>query len=287
MWILPQHLLGKYVAEHRLSDAPLGRRPIGTGPYRFIERKSGDRVVLGADSDYYEGRPHLDRIMYRVIPSQSTILLELRARGLDFANLAAIQYARQTQSPAFRGAYKKYRYPSDRYTYLGFNLEDRRFADKRVRQAFAYAIDKRELVDGPLMGLARPATGPLRPGTWAYTDEVRQYPFDPHKARALLAQAGWKDRNGDGLVEDTRGRPFSFVIQTNHGNEDRRKVAEVIQQRLRDIGGATQIQTIEWAAFLGEFIQKRRFEAILLGWEVGPIPTSTMCGTHLRLDRAS
>jgi peptide/nickel transport system substrate-binding protein len=272
MWMLPKHLLESYAASGRLRESPLNSRPVGTGPYRFQQWSSGEKVVLLANPDYYEGRPYLGRVVYRIIPSQGTIFLELKAKGVDLARLTAIQYVRQTEYPAFRKAYRKYRYPSGRYTYFGLNLKDPRFADRRVRQAFAHAINKQELIDGVLMGLAREATGPLRPGTWAYTDQVTRYEYDPDKARKLLAEAGWKDRDGDGIVEDKDGKPFAFTIRTNQGNEERKKVAEIIQQRLKSIGVSAEIQVIEWASFIKEFIKKRRFEAIVLGWGVGTDP---------------
>jgi peptide/nickel transport system substrate-binding protein len=191
---------------------------VGTGPYRFQEWKPGEKVVLVANPDYYEGRPYLSRIVYRVIPSQATIFLELKARGVDYVStLTGMQYARQTEYPAFRKAYHKYRYPASDYTFLGFNLKDPRFADKRVRQAFAHAINKQELIDGVRLGLAREATGPIRPGTWAYTEDVKRVEYDPEKAKALLAEAGWKDRDGDGIVEDPEGKPFTLTIRTNQG----------------------------------------------------------------------
>ena len=271
--MLPKHLLAKYVEEGKLREAPQITQPVGTGPYRFQEWKSGDRVVLVANKDYYvEGRPYLGRIVYRVIPSQATIFLELKAKGVDMADLTAIQYARQTDYPAFKQDYNKFRYPGSGYTYLGFNLKDPRFADRRVRQAFAHAINKPDLIEGVVMGLAREATGPLRPGTWAYTDKVKRYPYDPAKAKQLLAAAGWSDRNGDGILRNKEGQPFSFTIRTNQGNEERKKIAELIQQRLKEIGIQTDIQTIEWAAFLKEYIKQKRFEAIILGWGTGIDP---------------
>jgi len=271
--MLPKHLLEKYVEEGKLREAPQNTQPVGTGPYRFQEWKSGEKVVLVANRDYYiEGRPYLGRIVYRVIPSQATIFLELKAKGVDMADLTAIQYARQTEYPAFKQDYNRFRYPGSGYTYVGFNLKDPRFADRRVRQAFAHAINKQELIDGVVMGLARDATGPLRPGTWAYTDKVKRYPYDPAKAKQLLAAAGWSDRSGDGILRNKEGQPFSFTIRTNQGNEERKKVAELIQQRLKEIGIQTDIQTIEWAAFLKEYIKQRRFEAIILGWGTGIDP---------------
>ena len=271
MWMLPKHLLERYVADGKLKESPENSRPVGTGPYRFQEWKSGEKVVLVSNNEYYEGRPYLGRIVYRVIPNQGTIFLELKAKGVDLASLTAIQYARQTEYPAFRKAFRKYRYPSSAYTYFGFNLKDPRFADRRVRQAFAHAIDKQELMEGVLMGLAREATGPIRPGSWAYTNKVTRYDYSPEKARALLAEAGWKD-NGDGVLRDKDGKAFSFTIRTNQGNEERKKVAEIIQQRLAAIGVKTEIQVIEWASFIKEFIKKKRFEAVVLGWGVGTDP---------------
>jgi len=213
-----------------------------------------------------EGRPYLSRFSYLIIPSQATIYIELMAKGVDMSRLTAIQYARQTDYPAFKKDYNKYKYSANRYTYLGFNLKDPRFADKRVRQAFAHAINKQELIDGVLLGLGQIATGPLRPGTWAYTDKVKRYAYDPAKAKQLLAEAGWKDRNGDGILRNKEGHPFAFTIRTNQGNDERKKAAELIQQRLKEIGVQTDIQTIEWAAFLKEYIRQKRFEAIVLGW---------------------
>jgi peptide/nickel transport system substrate-binding protein len=272
-YVLPKHLLQSFATAGTLRESPQNSYPIGTGPYRFQEWKPGEKVVLVASPDYYEGRPYLSRIVYRVIPSQATIFLELKAKGVDYVStLTGIQYARQTEYPAFRKAYHKFRYPASDYTFLGFNLRDPRFADRRVRQAFAHAIDKQELIDGVRLGLAREATGPIRPGTWAYTDKVERFAYDPAKAKALLEEAGWKDRDGDGLVEDREGKPFTLTIRTNQGNDERKKIAEIVQQRLKEIGVHAEIQIIEWAAFIKEFVKPRRFEVIVLGLGTGTDP---------------
>ena len=272
-YMLPKHLLQSFAEAGTLRESPQNSHPIGTGPYRFQEWKPGEKVVLVASPDYFEGRPYLGRIVYRVIPSQATIFLELKANGVDYASsLTGIQYARQTEYPAFRKAYHKFRYPGSGYTFVGFNLKDPRFADLRVRQAFAHAINKQELIEGVRLGLAREATGPIRPGTWAYTDDVKRLSYDPEQAKALLAEAGWKDRDGDGLVEDRDGRPFTLTIRTNQGNDERKKIAELIQQRLKDVGVQADIQLIEWAAFIKEFVKPRRFEVVVLGLGSGTDP---------------
>ena len=274
-WILPRHVLESYVQAGRLREAPQNRsNPVGTGPYRFSEWKPSEKVVLVANPDCFEGRPYISRIVYRITPSQATIFLELKAKGVDSAGpagLTALQFKRQAEFPAFRKAYNKFQYQDNVYTYLGFNLQDPRFADKRVRQAFAHAIDKRELIEGVRLGLGREATGPFKPGTWPYNPNVRTYPYDLAKARELLAAAGWRERNIDGiLVKD--GQPFEFVLRTNQGNDERRKVAEIVQASLKELGVRVDIQVIEWASFLKEYIRKKRFEAIILGWGIGLDP---------------
>jgi peptide/nickel transport system substrate-binding protein len=203
----------------------------------------------------------------RIIPDMATMFLELRAKGVDRMDLTPLQYTRQTENRFFKKNFNKYRYLSFTYIYLGFNLKNPIFSDKRVRQAISHAINKDEIVNGVLLGLGKPATGPFKPGTWAYNPNVKQYLYDPVKARALLAEAGWKDSDGDGIL-DKDGRPFIFEITLNQGNEVRRKSAEIIQQRLAGIGIRVKIRTVEWSAFLKEFINKRKFEATILGWTI-------------------
>jgi peptide/nickel transport system substrate-binding protein len=270
--MLPRHLLEGYVKDGKLKEAPQNwSAPVGTGPYRFKEMKSGEKVVVVANPDYFKGKPHVSRIVYRIIPSQATIFLELKAKGVDLASLTALQYARQTQYAAFEKAYNKYRYAIGSYTYFGFNLKDKRFADRRVRLALAHAINGQELLDGVVQGLGRRATGPFRPGGWADNPNVKGVPFDPKRAAALLAEAGWTTRNANGLlVKD--GQPFTFELLTNQGNDERKKIAEIIQASLREIGVGVEIRILEWAALLKEHIKKRQFDAIVLGWGTGSDP---------------
>ena len=270
--MLPRHLLERYVHEGKLREAPQNfKAPVGTGPYRFREMRSGEKIVLVANPDYYAGPPYISRIVYRIIPSQATVFLELKAKGIDASTVTALQYKRQTDYPAFRKAYNKFRYAANVYTYMGLNLKDARFADTRVRQAFAHAINKRDLIDGVRLGMAREATGPYKPGTWVYNPNVRTYPYDPARARALLGEAGWKTTNAEGLlVKD--GQPFTFEMLTSQGSDEGRKIAEIIQANLREIGVGVEIRVLEWAAFLKEHIKKRRFEAIAMAWGIGLDP---------------
>ena len=279
--VLPKHLLeGKDITKSKL-----GRHPIGMGRFKFLKWTPGQEVVLEANPGYFEGRPYIDRYIYRVIPDPATMFLELKAGNIDWMGLTPIQYTRQTNTPYLEKNFNKYRYPVPAYTYMGLNLCLRRepdtgrcmekhpwFGDKRVRQAIAYAIDKQEVVDGVLFSLGSPATGPYVPNTWPYNPNVKKYEYNPEKAKELLAEAGWKDTDGDGILEDKDGRPFEFTILTNQGNIVRTNTATIIQWRLANIGIRVKVRTLEWSTFINEFIDKRRFEAVILGWSIGLDP---------------
>jgi peptide/nickel transport system substrate-binding protein len=268
MSILPRHLLEKY---EDISKSPLNKEhPVGTGPYKFVEWKPGARVVFEANPDYFEGKPHIQRVITRIIPDQATMFLELKSGGLDSMNLTPVQYTRQTETEEFRKSYNKFRYTAFNYTYLGFRLSHPFFADRKVRRAIAHAINKKELVEGVIFGLGREAIGPYKPGTWVYNPDVPTFPYDPARAKALLAEAGWK-QGADGTLEKG-GKKFRFTVLTNAGNESRAKTAAILQQNLSAVGIAMEIRTVEWAAFINEFIDKRKFDAVILGWNVTPDP---------------
>jgi len=266
MHVLPKHLLENYPD---ISKSPLNKKPVGTGPYRFVEWKTGEKVVFDASPDYFEGKPYIARVITRVIPDQATMFLELKSGGVDIMTLTPPQYVRQTETAEFKKSFNRYKYTASGYTYLGFRLSHPFFRDKRVRQAIAHAADKKALIDGVLLGLGQEATGPYKPGTWAHNPDVRKYPHDPLRAKALLAEAGWREKDGV-LVKD--GQPFEFTVLTNAGNEARAKTAAILQQNLAEVGVRMKIRTVEWAAFINEFIDKRKFDAVILGWNITPDP---------------
>ena len=281
MWMLPKHLLEQYVRDGKLKESPQNSRPVGTGPYRFQEWKSGEKVVLVANHDYFEGRPYLGRIVYRVIPSQATIFLELKAKGVDLASLTALQYKRQTEYPAFRKAYKKYRYPSSGVHVLRLQSEGsalRRPAGApgvRPRDQQAGADRRRAAGAGPRGDRAH--TGPAR---WAYTDKVAAVRATIRRRRkALLAEAGWKDTTA--TASWRQGRQAVHVpIRTNQGNDERKKVAEIIQPRCGSIGVRSRS-----GHRVGRVPQGVHQEAAVRGDRArlghrAPIPTSTSSGTR-------
>ncbi len=261
MWIMPEHLLGK----EDLNKTSFSRRPVGTGPYIFKSWKTGEKIELASNHEYFEGRPYINRYIYRIIPDEATIFLELETRGVDLASLTPLQFTRQTDNRFFRETYQKFKYPGFGFTYMGYNLSDPRFQDVRTRRAMDYAVDKEAIVKTVLFGLAKVTTGPFVQDSWAYDRDVKPLPYDPAKAKRLLAEAGWLDHDGDGWLEKD-GRDFEFTVLVNQGNAERLRCAEMIQSYLKAVGIRMKIRTLEWSAMINEFINKKRFEAVLMGW---------------------
>lgn len=266
--ILPKHLL----AGQDMMTTKYAREPIGCGPYILDKWEPGKSLTLRYNPDYFEGRPYIDQVVYRIIPDTSTMFLELKAGNLDIMELTPQQYLYQTTGQAWDADWRKYKYLSFGYTYLGYNLKNPLFADARVRRALAQAVNKESVIKGALLGLGVPTVGPYKPGSWVYDTTITDYAYDPAKAKALLAEAGWTDRNGDGVLEDASGRAFSFTILTNQGNEQRIKTATILQSELGAVGIKVGIRTVEWASFLKEFVDKGNFDAVLLAWSIAQDP---------------
>jgi len=269
MGIIPKHIFENIPKGYDFNSHPANRNPVGTGPFKFVEWKTDEKIVLVANDDYFEGRPYIDRVMFRIIPDQSVQFLELRNESIDSMGLTPDQYKAYKD---FFIKYNKFRYPSFTYTYLGFNLLHPLFKEKNVRLAIAHALNKKEIIDGVLLGIGKPATGPFLPTTWAYNPNVIDYDYNPEKSKKLLAECGWVDNDGDGILENNNKTKFEFTIITNQGNKLRQLTAEIIQRQLQQVGIKVNIRILEWSAFINDFINKRNFEAVILGWALGRDP---------------
>ncbi len=260
--IMPKHLL-----EHEdIVTTGFSRAPIGAGPYKLKKWDHGASLLLEANERYFKGRPYLDEMLYRIIPDTSTIFMEARAGNIDLLDLTPQQYLLQTKGGEWETRWNKYKYLASAYTYVGFNLEDPRFADKRVRKALSMAMDRSAIIKGALMGLGEPTVGPYKPGSWVYNDDLKGFPYDPAKAEELLKEAGWS-AGRDGILRKD-GMELSFTVLVNQGNEERIKVATILQQFWKKIGVNISVRTVEWAAFINEFVNKGRFESLILGWNI-------------------
>ena len=263
------------IPKHRLEGADIAspevnRNPVGTGPYRLTEWVTGQKIVLEAFDDYFEGRPNIPRYVTRIIPDTATMFLELKFGGIDFMGLTPPQFKLQAETDFFNRYFQKFRYPAFAYTYLGYNLKNPLFSDKRIRQALAYSINKKEIIAGVLLGYGSPVTGPFTPESWAYNHEAKDYPYDPEQAVRILSELGWRI-NDRGILE-REGKPLAFTVITNQGNEARLKTAQILKEQFKRVGIDMTIKVLEWQAMLHEFIDKKRFEAVIMGWALSRDP---------------
>lgn len=263
MGILPKHLL----ENEDINTAAFNRHPVGTGRFKFFEWKTDEQITVVANDDYFRGRPELDRISWRIIPETALRMLEFQMEGVDFDGVEPHEYDRMSKDARF----KVYERLSNGYTYIGWNQKSDLFKDKRVRTALTYAVNRDEIVKYVLYGRGVTATGPFPPQMWYSNPDVKPLPFDPDKARALLAEAGWRDSNGDGVL-DKDGKPFRFDLITNNGNQQRMDVCVVVQRQLERLGIKASILSYEWSVFIRDKINPRDYEACVLGWSLGYDP---------------
>jgi peptide/nickel transport system substrate-binding protein len=267
-------MLPKHIFEHEnIMDTELSRKPKATiGPYQLADWQSQQSILMRANPGYFDKTVWITERLTRIIPDRATQFLELSAGQLDSVGLTPVQYSRLFETKAALTAnYNRYKYLDFVYTYLGFNLKREPFTDARVREAIAYAVDRQEIVDGVQLGLGETIASPYKPGTYWVNKNLKPRPFDPDRAKSLLAEAGWKDSDGDGIL-DKNGKPFSFTILTNNGNKQRADTATIMQQRLKKVGIEIKVRLVEWSAFIENFINKRNFDAVILGWSLSPDP---------------
>ncbi len=266
--VLPKHKL----AGQDIHTTSFAQKPLGSHYYQLKEWRHGEYLKLEKNPKSVLGPANIDTLVERIIPDPAAQFLELMADNIDSMNMDPITYARIIPSrPALQAQLNQYKELGNSYTYLGFNLKRKPFDDVRIRKAINYAIDKQEIIDGVYLGLGIAIASPYKPGTRWSNPQLTPYPFDPAKAKQLLAEAGYQDSDGDGYVERD-GKTLSFEMLTNLGNKQREKTAVIIQRRLKEVGIDTRIRTLEWASLLTNFIKPGDFDAVVMGWGLGLDP---------------
>ncbi len=217
--------------------AEFGRNPSGTGPFKFAEWRSNEAVVVEKNPDYWDGASSLEAVVYRPITDANTRTAEMLAGGIDLMVEVPPVALSQFQSEA----YKVSEQAGPHVWFLILNAKEGPFAEKAVRQAANYAVNKEALVNDVLEGTAEVAAGPTPPAfAWAYDESLEPYPYDPEKARALLAEAGM----------ESPAVTF-YVTEGGSGMLDPVAMGTAIQADLEAVGFDVTIETYEWNTFLG------------------------------------
>jgi len=260
--LLPAHLLeGKPTSWWTQN---FNRTPVGTGAFRFAEWKTNEFIRVERNPDYFDAPgPWLDGIVYRFMPDQLTLRLAFETRQVDFWSAEPWTVNAFVNDPRF----DVFTSPTSSYTYIGWNLKRPLFQDPLVRRALAHAVDVPSMVRFILYGHGLQSTGLFTPQMWFFNPHIKPFAYDPEKARALLAEAGWKP-GPDGILQKN-GERFSFTLITNNGNEVRRDIATLTQDGLKQLGIEVKVELYEWAVFLKNHINKGDFDAMVLGWSLG------------------
>lgn len=227
---------------------------VGTGPYRFVERALGENVVVERFDDYWGEVPHYEQVVFQVVPEATTRQSLVLAGQVDLAilpptsDIPALEANPRTE--VVLG-------PSNRTIFIAINNNDPALDDPRVRQALNYAVDKEAIIQGILFGAAEPMDAPMADSLFGY-EEVGMYPYDPEKARELLAEAGIEE----GELE------LDFMAPTGRYVQDF-PAAQAIANFLREVGIDTQVRTMDWPTYVGTMLEppeENTTQLHLLGW---------------------
>jgi peptide/nickel transport system substrate-binding protein len=266
---VPRHIL-EGTQPSAMATHPFGtRNPVGNGPFRFVEHLQGQRWVFEANPDFPKelgGRPYVDRLVYRIIPEPTTLMAELLRGNLDYYIATTAEQAQEIDaSPVARIV----SFPDRQFSMIGWNEKREMFKDVRVRRALTMALDREAIVRAVRRGYGQLGNSTIPPFYWNHDPQAgADLRYDTAGARRLLAEAGWQDRNGDGILENAQGRPFTFTMITNQGNREREDLAVIVQSQLRRVGIDARTQLMEWGSLLDRIqdVEKRDYDAVIIAW---------------------
>jgi len=259
---MPKHIYGK--GDFLTHEA--NRAPIGSGPFKFEEWKTGQSITLVRNDDYYGKPAYLDRVVFKIIPDQTVALNALKTHQLDEMRLQQPQWDTQTNDRDFLKTFNKTFYYTPQYNYLAWNCRSVWFKDKRVRRAMSLLFDRETVNEEIYSGYAKLVSGPFYINSWAYDHSVEPLPFDPERAKQLLDEAGWIDTDNDG-VREKDGVKFEFDFNITSGNRISMQWAEILQQACADAGIKVRIRPLEGATFFDR-VFKGEYDGAALAWRL-------------------
>jgi peptide/nickel transport system substrate-binding protein len=252
-----------------MNNHPYHRKPVGSGPYKFKHWAEGDQFTMQRNKDYHTPKDggYLEEITWKFIEESQAALAAMRSGEVDFLPaMRAIQFFEETKTGDFEKRFVKPRWFYGNFGYIGWNMRKAPFNDKRVRKAMALAcFDLEKFNETVMYGASVRVGGPQYKFGPAYDHKIKLLPFAPEKARKLLREAGWFDRDGNGVIENANGMEFSFELLMPSGSAGNRNMAAIITQNLKKLGITMNTRELEWAVFIDN-VKSRSFDAIRLGW---------------------
>ena len=221
--------------------------PVGAGPFKVTEYVSGERVVLTRNEDYWRELPKLEKVNFTFIAEEQARVSALLAGDTDFDTIIPPSLIPMVEADPNMVIERG---PTLFPEWVGFNVEKAPFDDPLVRKAVGYCVDMDTIIEGVFLGVGVRSTQPVAPGVYGFDDTIEPIPYDPDMAADLLAQAGWEDTDGDGVV-DKDGQKFSVEFKVMPLTEIQR-MAESIQGYMADVGMEANIVVEDWGAYLAD-----------------------------------
>jgi peptide/nickel transport system substrate-binding protein len=270
--ILPEHLLAKYNDDKgSFNTAPYQSLPIGSGPFKVVAWHRAQDVQLVANPDFYLGKPKLKEVIYKILPDENTAVTQLQTHELDMLALGTglkwPEYAALAADP--RNGLVAVRVDAFAWSHADFNLRHPVVSDVQVRRALAYATNRGEIIDKVVHGSAIPANTDQQPHySWAYTDDVAHYPYDPAKAAALFDADGWKLGPGGIRVKD--GQRLEFTLSTQTESTNGKANETVLQRQWREVGVQADVKNYPTSQFFDNsangILQGGHYDVALFSW---------------------
>ncbi|HLO11945.1 MAG TPA: ABC transporter substrate-binding protein [Pseudoneobacillus sp.] len=256
--IIPKHQFPKGVDDFNKNNK-IHRNPIGTGPFKFKEWKTDERIVVQANTNYWDGRPYLNEVVTRILPDANVEAINLLKGDVDWVE--ALTPATIAQVSKDKDL-KILKWDYGQFDFIGFNEAVAPFNDVKVRQALTYGLDRQAIVSKIYLGKAYIASGPFHPKIPQNNPSVKPFPFDQKKAASLLDAAGWKMKDG---IRQKDGKKMQFDFYFNNGNKSREKIGLVAQQNWAKLGVKLNVRGLEWSIFLDRYA-KGELDTFALGW---------------------
>ncbi len=265
--IMPSHLLGK-IKPQDIKNAAFNQQPIGNGPFRFVEHRPNERWIFEANREFpaaLGGRPNLDRVVFRIVPDETAQEAEVVSGNADLITSVRPERA---EAIAARLGLRVISKPGRQFAFVGWNTRRPPLDDARVRRALTMGIDRQRILTVVRHGSGEVAVGPVPSFHWSFDKNVRPLPYSPDSARALLAAAGMRDRNGDGILELPGGREFRIELKVPSNNRQNIDVGEMIRSDLATVGVKVLVRPLDFNTVIGDITSvQRKFDAVLMAWE--------------------
>lgn len=257
-FMVPKHILG---AAADPNTADFNSAPVGTGAFRWGERRAGELIRLEANPDYHGDGPFLEEVVFRYIPDQTVLYTQFKAGELDYLGLSGIQPAFEAEARDLPGV-RIVGAPMAFVEHVALNLENPIFADKAVRQALFLGMNRKARIEAIYQGRPRETESYVPLGHWAYDDALPEHRYDPEAAKAILDAAGWVPGPDGVRVKD--GRRLSFTNSTTSGAQSRELSQQLLQQDWAQIGVEMKIENMPAAVIWGDFWQKSQYESVMV-----------------------